>query len=116
MVKAISVKRGHSLFTIRLDTILYMEKDNRQITIHVTEGEDLCFYGRFDPLIPMLDERFVHPHESYVINMQHIYRLGRLEAVMFGGKTITMGRHCFCRLKRAYDEYIRNNIVNRPGT
>ena len=66
--------------------------------------------------MPMLDERFVHPHESYVINMQHIYRLGRQEAVMAGGHKIEMGGRCFGRLKRAYDGFVRDSIRSRFET
>ncbi len=110
------IKQRHATVAIRLETILYMEKAGRKITIHVTEGEDICFYSKYDSVMPMLDERFVHPHESYVINMQHIYRLGRQEAVMAGGHKIEMGGRCFGRLKRAYDDFVRNSIRSRFET
>ncbi len=109
----IYVKLGRATYAIRLDTILFMEKRRRKITVHVTEGEDICFYGKYDSVMPMLDERFVHPHESYVINMQYIYRLGNHEAVMTDGTKITMGNRCFGRLKTAYEGYIKENIRSR---
>ena len=114
--EAITVKKQHAIIAVPFDTILYMEKHSRQITIYVTDGKDICFYGKYDSVMPMLDERFAHPHKSYVINMQHIYRLGRQEAVMVSGHKIEMGGRSFGRLKRAYDEYIRENIRNRLGT
>ena len=80
------------------------------------EGDDICFYGKYDDIMAMVDDRFVHPHESYVINMQHIFRLGRQEVVMIDGQRIEMGGRCFGRLKRAYDEFIRNNIRSRAET
>ncbi len=104
------IKQRQSLFAIPLDTILFMEKSNRTITIHIRKGEDICFYGKYDSVLPMLDERFVHPHRTYVINMQHIYRLGNQEVVMMGGQMIKMGGRCFARLKREYDAYVKKHI------
>ena len=106
----ICIKVKHCTCAIMLDNILYMEKSRRQIIVHVIEGENVCFYGKYDSVLPMLDERFTHPHQSYVINMQHIIRLGRNEAVLLGGDKIEMGTRCFGRLKREYDQYIRKNI------
>lgn len=114
--EVITVKKQQATFAIQLDTILYMEKHSRTITIHVLEGDDICFYGKYDDIMAMVDDRFVHPHESYVINMQHIFRLGRQEVVMIDGQRIEMGGRCFGRLKRAYDEFIRNNIRSRAET
>ncbi len=113
---AIFIKVQKTTIAIRTETILYMEKTSRKITIHIVGGEDVYFYGKYDSVMPLLDERFVHPHESYVINMQHIYRLGMREAVMIDGQKISMGDKCFGRLKRAYDAYIRHNIWSRLET
>ena len=114
MHNVIYLKVRQTTHAVRLETILYMEKRSRKITVHVTEGEDICFYGKYDDVMPLLDRRFVHPHQSYVINMQWIYRLGQQEAVMFGGDRIEMGTRCFGRLRKAYNEYIRENISSRP--
>ena len=104
-----------TVYAVRPDTILYMEQQSREITIHLTEGEDIRFYGEYDVLMPLLDSRFVHPHQSYVINMQQIFRLGRNEAVMFGGDRIVMGNKCFARLRKAYASYITENIRSRAA-
>ena len=111
----IYIKVRQTMCAVRLDDILYMEKQYRQIIIHVADGEDVCFYGKYDDVMPLLDSRFVHPHESYVINMQHIQRLGNHEAVMFGGDRIVMGTRCFGKLRKAYDDYITENISSWPG-
>lgn len=110
----IYIKVRHSMLSVRLENILYMEKQNRQITIHTVSGEDICFYGKYDSVMPLLDERFIHPHQSYVINMQYIYRLGNHSVKMFGGDMIEMGNKCFRRLRKAFDEYIAANFKSRP--
>lgn len=104
------IRQRQATFAIRFETILFMEKKSRKITVHITGGEDVCFYGKYDSVMQMLDSRFVHPHESYVINMQHIYRLGNQEVVMIGGQRIKMGGRCFGRLKRAYDDFVRGHV------
>ena len=114
MIDTIFLKVRQTTYTVRFETILYMEKRGRQITVHLTEGEDICFYGKYYEVMPFLDSRFVHPHESYVINMQWIYRLGQNEAVMFGGDRIKLGNKCFGRLRKAYKGYIQENINRRP--
>ena len=114
MEDVIYIKVRQTMCVVKQDNILYMEKTGRQITVHVCEGEDICFYGKFDMLMPLLDCRFVRPHQSYVINMQQINRLGNHEAVMFGGDRIVMGSRCFSKLKKAYDRYITENIYSRP--
>ena len=103
-----------TVHAVRLDTILYMEQESREITIHCTDRENIRFYGEYDALMPLLDSRFVHPHQSYVINMQQIFRLGKNEVVMFGGDRIVMGNNCFARLRKAYINYITDNIHSRP--
>ena len=110
---AIYIHVRQSVYAVRLDTILYMEQEGREITIHSTEGENIRFYGEYSRLLPLLDDRFVHPHRSYVINMQQIFRIGKNEAVMFGGDRIVMGSRCFARLRKAYIAYINENIRSR---
>ena len=110
----IFVKARQTMFAVRLDTIAFMEQECRQITIHLTGGNDICFYGEYETMMPWLDNRFVHPHQSYVINMQQIHRLGKNEALLFSGDRIVMGNRCFARLRKAYREYITENIHSRP--
>ena len=108
--KIIYIRKRQTRLAIKLEDILFLEKFKRQIIVHITEGEDIRVYGKFDALIPMLDGRFAHPHQSYIINMQHVIRLGSNEVIMLGGMRIRLGNHCFAKLKKAYDEYIKDNI------
>ena len=114
MSSKLIINVNQTIYAVRFETIIYMEKCGRQITVHLTDGEEICFYGKYCELLPKLDSRFVHPHESYVINMQWIYRLGKNEAVMYGGGRIEFGNNCFVRLRKAYKEYIKDNILKRP--
>lgn len=108
--KMIYIKKRQARLAIKLKDILYLEKFRRQIIVHITEGEDVRVYGKFDALTPMLDGRFAHPHQSYIINMQHIIRLGSNEVIMREGMKIKLGNHCFAKMKKSYDEYIKDNI------
>jgi hypothetical protein len=42
--------------------------------------------------------------------MQRIIRLGSNEVIMRGGMKIKLGNHCFAKMKKSYDEYIKDNI------
>ena len=110
----IYIKARQTVWAVRLDTILYMEQESRKITIHVTGGEEICFYGKYGTLMPLLDGRFAHPHQSYVINMQQVFRLGKNEVVMFNGNRILMGSVCFARMRKAYIQFINGSVRERP--
>ena len=107
------IKVRRTICAVQLDNIIYLEKKSRTITAHVIDGDDLRFYGKYDSVMPFLDGRFTHPHQSYVINMQHISRLGRHEVIMYGGDRIVLGNKCFGRLKRAYDAFTSDNLESR---
>ena len=114
MDNKIIINVNQTIYAIRFETIIYMEKCGRQITVHLTDGETICFYGKYCEVLPKLDSRFAHPHESFIINMQWIYRLGKNEVVMYRGDKIKLGNNCFVRLRKEYKEYIKDNILKRP--
>lgn len=103
----LNVKAGKRRYAIPVGDIVLMEKDRRRIIVH-TVDEEIVFYGKFDDVMPMLDERFTCPHRSYIINMDHISRLRETEVVMDADKRVNLGRMCFTRLLKSYDEYIMN--------
>lgn len=108
MEAILNVKSGKRRYAVPVGEIIMMEKDKRKIIVHTVEGE-IVFYGKFDDVMPLLDERFVCPHRSYIINMDHISRLGETEIVMDADNRVCLGRTCFARLLKIYDEYVMNS-------
>ena len=106
----IYIKVSQTTFAVKLDSIIYMEKRRRQIIVHMADADDICFYGKYDAVMPFLDRRFAHPHQSYVINMEMIFRLGNQEVVLLGGSRIRMGTKCFACMKKAYDAFVAERI------
>lgn len=112
MGDVLNAKAGGMRYAIAFDSIIYMEKEKRKITVH-TMGEDITFYGRYSEILPGLDDRFVHPHCSYVVNMDHIFRLGRQEIVMILGYRIIIGQQSFNRMRKSYDAYIAKRLAKK---
>lgn len=110
MKNMLCIRKGRQRIAVPFDDIIFMEKDRRLITIHRKGGEQLTFYGKFDEIMPVLDERFTHPHCSYVINMDSIFRLGNMEALLEESKRVILGKTCFQRLCRDYDEYVLKSV------
>lgn len=104
----LNVKTGKRRYAVPVGEIIMMEKDKRRIIVH-TAGEEIVFYGKFDDVMPLLDERFVCPHRSYIINMDHISRLGETEIVLDSDNRVNLGRMCFARMLKSYDEYVMNS-------
>ena len=51
MASIIFIKVRQTTYAVRFETLLYMEKKARQITVHLTEGEDIRFYGKYYEVI-----------------------------------------------------------------
>ena len=71
------VKNRRGIFVLPVEDVIYMEKNLRKISLFVTDFGDASyrkieFYGRFEDVIPQLDERFMYCHRSYIINMDKI--------------------------------------------
>lgn len=70
-VKTLCIKTGRKLSCIQLNKILYLEKQLRKIVI-VTYGEPVDFYGKFEDIVPQLDQRMIRCHNSFIVNMDYV--------------------------------------------
>ncbi len=65
-------KIGKDIYQIKLSEILYFISSGRMITVCTVEGE-YTYYGKLDDLEQLLpNNRFVRPHQSYIVNMEFI--------------------------------------------
>ncbi|MCR5230509.1 MAG: LytTR family DNA-binding domain-containing protein [Solobacterium sp.] len=85
------IRTNYETHVIRRKNILYLEKKLRQIIAHTTEG-NLTFYGSFKEIPAQLGERFVRPHKSYIVNVDHIEKIDRRFVVITDGSLIPLSR------------------------
>jgi len=97
--------QGH-FYQIPLDDMIYLEKALRKIIVHTKKG-DISFYGKFCEVMPLLDERFVFCHRSYVLNMDEIRSLSSDAIALGNGDVIQYGKKTYLRLRKAYKGYMK---------
>lgn len=121
------VKKKHGIFTYAIDDIVYMEKDLRKIRLHTRcEGcgcskccseckncDPVEFYGKFHDIIPLLDERFLCCHRSYVINMDAIVWMCDHEIFVVNNKSIHMGKDAYGRARKIFTEYLNKKYPEK---
>lgn len=105
------IKKKQGIFSLPTDDIVYMEKNLRKICLHVRKpeykgGYEIEFYGRFADVMPQLDDRFMHCHRSYVINMDEIVWMSGNEIFILPDITIPMGRDTYGKARKTYLNYL----------
>jgi DNA-binding LytR/AlgR family response regulator len=104
-MKTFTVRKKQGIFVFPIDDIIYMEKNLRKINIH-TVDQQIEFYGRFADVVPLLDERFMYCHRSYVINMDKIVWMQKNYIYVSGNETIFFGHDSFSRAKKIFVKYL----------
>jgi len=98
------IKKRQGIYVFPADDIIYMEKKLRKINIH-TKKHEVEFYGRFSDIIPLLDDRFMYCHRSYLINMDKIIWMQSNEIYVDNDEKIFFGRDSFVRAKKIFGKY-----------
>lgn len=105
------VKNRQGIFVLPVEDVIYMEKNLRKISLFVTDFGDASyrkieFYGRFEDVIPQLDERFMHCHRSYIINMDKIVWMQGCEIFVRPDIRIHMGKDTYGRARHTFSGYL----------
>ena len=92
---------------VPLDTITYLEAQNKQILIHTSDSNVLTVTTPLHQLAPQLDDPcFYQCHRSYIINMNYIRSLTKTELTMSDGAIIPISRNCSKELHSTYFEFL----------
>lgn len=103
----INTKRG--IYNLPLDMLIYMEKDKRRIIAHTYQG-NIEFYGKFSELESVLDDRFMHCHRSYIINMDEIVVMTGGGIYLSNNESIYFGRDTYGRGRKIFEKYLENKF------
>ena len=92
--KSIIVKSGGHTKVILHCNISHVEVLNHRVYFRLTDGSEVISSVTFSEIASqlLLDPRFIQCHRSYIINMQAIEGISASEAIMFGGKRISVAR------------------------
>ena len=97
----ILIKIGKKNMRIPLADIVCLETQNRQVEITLT-SRTVYFSGKLTDLLPLLPcESFVRCHQSFVVNMDHIFETTKKYAIAANGKEIPISRSYREEMRRA---------------
>lgn len=105
------VKTKEGLMSIPYSRIECIENYARTLHICMTDGNSIqsifirkSFEEEVRPLAE--DKRFVHVHKSFLVNMDHIYKLAQNTIIMENGQNIPISRTRAAEVKKAYLMYV----------
>ncbi len=77
---------------IKSADILYCEIINRKISLHLSNGSTVEYYGKISELESSLGGSFFKSHRSYLVNLRHILSCGSNEITVLGNEKIPLSR------------------------
>ncbi|MFI3250525.1 MAG: LytTR family DNA-binding domain-containing protein [Eubacteriales bacterium] len=71
----------HDRYKIKLEDILYFESQGKKMKL-VTTHKPALFYGNFAEITKQLPNNFISTHKSYLVNLNHCYKISSKEIIM----------------------------------
>lgn len=101
------IKARTGLIRLQFHSVAYLEVAGKTITFSMTGGEKHQMYGTLSEVEEafLSQERFLKPHRSYIINMDHVRKLGERELTMTDGGRVPISKANFNEVKRRYIAY-----------
>lgn len=95
-----------TIYSIPFESIVFFESNKRVVRVKTTK-EDYSFYGKLSEVEEQLhNSSFVRCHQSYIVNMQHIYKVDSGSIVTTSGEIIGVSRGRSQAVKEKMVEYI----------
>ena len=87
---AVLIKSGPQTYRVKVNEILYLEKNGNYITVHLKDGNILVRENMADifDLVPATD--FIRVHKSYVVGIRHISMI-EVHQLIVNGEKIHIG-------------------------
>lgn len=98
--------RGGNWLRVFCRDILYIESENREIRVHMTDGKIIESYTKLGEVKEQLPaEYFARCHQSYIVNL---YYVSKLEGTSFeiSGTTVPISRRYLKDVREQYYDYI----------
>ena len=91
---------------VRPEDISYVESDRRSVIVH-TRAVTLRAYGKLSDVLDQLPGNFVRCHQSYLVNLDEVARLGADSVRLSSGETIPVSRRWRASVREALFDRIR---------
>lgn len=105
--KYIILKCDRKYVQIPVETILYIEVMDHDLTVH-TRARDYSVRMTFSQILEELPpSQFARCHNSFAVNLAHVLHFSRAEGVVLDCRqTLPLGRKYFEEFRRSFIEYI----------
>ncbi len=101
---AVITKQGTT--RVRMEDIIYFEKELRRIHLH-TKDDVLSFYGSFRNLGELLDERFCRCHCSFVVNLEKVKSISRYMLSLESGESLRVSQRFYPNTRKRYRAFLQ---------
>lgn len=119
--KSITFKTPEGITTLPFHSIEYIEYRNHVLYFYKTDRTMIASIHiriPFDQAVASLleDERFLHPHKSYLVNLDSVRKYTLKEFVLSTGAQIPISQKCSRDVKQAYFRYLAGHSrpINLP--
>lgn len=99
------VKTGRTVIRIQFADIIYIEAHKEYLCIHTGQEKHLV-YKRMKEMAASLPDSFVRIHNSYIVNLQHVQKLGQ-QVVAIAGRELPVS----AGYKEAFQQHIQQRMM-----
>ena len=111
--KRISVKSQRQKRSPGIDDIMYMESDRHVVTIHMRDGSSILTQEKMRDLKSRIGQkRFLHCHQSYLVNMDYIRDVEE-EFVLADNSRIPIRVRGRKQVLEEYDQYFHEDCAQK---
>ncbi|NLF27812.1 MAG: response regulator transcription factor [Clostridiales bacterium] len=105
--RSMLVKAKTGLVRLQYHGISHLEVVGKTITFYMSNRERYEMYGTLSEVEEQFlsQERFLKPHRSYIINMDHVRKLSERESLMTDGGRVPISKANYNEVKRRYIAY-----------
>ena len=107
--RQIFIRTKNQGYTLKLNSILYVENRGKKVEIHTTDIEDIIeTYAGMEELEGQLGDGFYRCHRGYLVNMAHIVKYDIDSIFLSNGEKVYLTRKKHNEFVKAYMWYLRN--------
>ncbi len=99
-------KKAHDFINVRIEEIMYFEKEGRKIKIVTTNGVDY-FNGTLAHIKMQFPEIFVVPYNSFVVNWGKVDRLEKNQLIMQNGDKVPVSQRNAKEIRMKLMNFVR---------
>ncbi|MGF3113360.1 LytR/AlgR family response regulator transcription factor [Facklamia sp. P13064] len=95
-------------YVLELDDLILVEVNKRELRL-VLLDQELFITGALARFKEDLDQRFVAPHRSYLINLNHVESIGKEEVILSSGAKVPLSRRSVKTIQKAFIEHYKGS-------